>query len=284
MQGLAQRVWREQPQCVDVTVAELAYQGALALADPSDESVQRIWVDEGDAVAWAWFWPPGALDWQIRPDRPELLVEILEWFETIAERSNRLTTHVRAGDGAAEEQLRAYGFRHDPDAPWMLFGLRDFDALEKSGVIPGYRFRTVGEDADGVKKRVAVHRAAWAEFGTRVNEETYASVMATWPYRPDLDVYVETSDGIAVAFALAWYDEANHLGELEPVGTHPAFRRLGLGRAASLFALEKLRDAGATRALVSCRGDAGHPTPWKLYSSLCFREFSRQKRYAMSRQ
>ena len=100
----------------------------------------------------------------------------------------------------------------------------------------------------------------------------YASVRAAWPYRQDLDCVVEAPDGSIAAYALAWLDEANGVGELEPVGTHEAHQRRGLGRAVNLFALQRLRDAGATLALVACRGDAAYPIPRRLYESVGFRE------------
>ena len=67
----------------------------------------------------------------------------------------------------------------------------------------------------------------------------------------------------------------NRVGELEPVGTHEAHQRKGLGRAVNLFALQRLRDEGATEALVACRGDAAYPIPRKLYASVGFREVER---------
>jgi ribosomal protein S18 acetylase RimI-like enzyme len=45
-----------------------------------------------------------------------------------------------------------------------------------------------------------------------------------------------------VASALVWYDETNWTAELEPVGTDPAYRRQGLGRAVSMFGLARLAD------------------------------------------
>ena len=99
-------------------------------------------------------------------------------------------------------------------------------------------------DAD-MAARVAVHQASWHELGTRITQETYANVVLTWPYRPDLDLVVEAPDGSYAAFALAWYDPENRVGELEPVGTDPRFRRRGLGRAVNLFGLERLREVGA---------------------------------------
>ena len=77
------------------------------------------------------------------------------------------------------------------------------------------------------------------------------------------------------AYCLCWPDDENRVGEFEPVGTHEAHQRKGLGRAVNLFALQRLRDEGATQALVGCRGDDAYPTPRKLYESVGFREVAR---------
>jgi len=157
--------------------------------------------------------------------------------------------------------------------------MRDLDEIEAPKLAHGYRLRTLSDYGGDIAGRVAVQRASWAEFGTRVTEETYPVVMATWPYRSDLDFMIEDPQGRPVAFALGWYDEANKLGEFEPVGTDPTARRLGLGRAVNLFGLHRFRAAGATRAIVACRGDAGHPAPCRLYESIGFREISRQRKF-----
>jgi GNAT superfamily N-acetyltransferase len=99
--------------------------------------------------------------------------------------------------------------------------------------------------------------------------------MSSWPYRPDFDFVVEAPDGTLAASALGWYDEANRVGEFEPVGTRPEHRRLGLASAVMLFGMRRFRDAGATHAIVGCRGDAGYPIPKLVYESIGFRELSR---------
>jgi ribosomal protein S18 acetylase RimI-like enzyme len=103
----------------------------------------------------------------------------------------------------------------------------------------------------------------------------YEFVRSTPAYRQDLDCVVEAPDGSIAAYTLAWLGEENRVGELEPVGTHEDHRRRGLGRAVNLFALRRLRDEGATTALVACRGDAAYPIPCKLYESVGFREIAR---------
>ena len=106
MQLLAQEVWRLCPEHVDVTVVELAYQGALAAEDPEDRSLRRLWTRGSRPAAWGWFFPPAALAWQVHPDHSELLEEVLDWFESVAGENSVLSTQVRTSDADAEERLR----------------------------------------------------------------------------------------------------------------------------------------------------------------------------------
>ncbi|GII97463.1 GNAT family N-acetyltransferase [Sinosporangium siamense] len=74
---------------------------------------------------------------------------------------------------------------------------------------------------------------------------------------------------------MVWLDQANRTAEIEPAGTAPADRRRGLARAVCLAALRAAREAGAESAVVTPRGDDGHPIPARLYRSLGFRERGR---------
>ncbi len=279
MQTLAQEVFRIQPKIVDMTMGELAYQGAMGSTDLTDNSAYRIWQEDGQPVAYAVFWPPAVLEWQVHPDYPALLEEVLDWFEPVADPNVDLKMQARDRDLDAQGRVEGRGFVPDEAAPFMRLNMRDLDDIEEPQVPAGYRLRTVSEYDGDITGRVAAHQSAWAEFGTRVTVDTYPSVMDTWPYRSDLDFLVEDADGRCIAFALGWYDEMNKVGEFEPVGTDPGSRRVGLGRAVNLFGLHRFRDAGATHAIVACRGDSGHPAPCLLYESVGFREISRQRKY-----
>jgi GNAT superfamily N-acetyltransferase len=74
---------------------------------------------------------------------------------------------------------------------------------------------------------------------------------------------------------IMWLDEANQTAEFEPVGTHPAFRRLGLGSAMLRHGMHLARDAGATHMTVACLGAPGHPQARALYYGVGFRPFTR---------
>ena len=277
MQRLAQESWRLESETVDVTVAELAYTWGVRNAEYAHDWLHRVWTDRDGAVAWAWLSLPGSLTFQVHPDRCHLLEDVLDWFDASAPQGERAVS-VRAANRPAIAALERRGFRRDDDAPWMRLNVRDLTEIDEAKAPPGFRLTTMAEVGRDVSRRVAVHRAAWGAQ-TRVTETTYPGVMRTWPYRPDLDLVVEGPDGDFVAFVLAWYDDANRVGEFEPVGTDERFRGRGLARALSLFGLHRLREAGATHAIVGSRGDAGYPVPTALYESVGFRELSRNLCY-----
>jgi GNAT superfamily N-acetyltransferase len=72
-----------------------------------------------------------------------------------------------------------------------------------------------------------------------------------------------------------WLDEANQTAEFEPVGTHPGYRRPGLGTAMLRHGMHLARDAGATHMTVACYGAPGHPGARGLYYGVGFRPFTR---------
>lgn len=277
MQELAQLIWRDAPRQLDLTMAELAYQGGMGASNTADSSRHRLWMDDGRCVGWAWYFPPAILEWAVHPGFPHLLDGILDWFEEQAESGVDLKACARDADADAQARFRARGFLDDPDRPWMRLNFRMLDEIETPRLPPGYALRTVADYGGDLTKRIEVHQKSWAELGTRVAPDTYPGVMATWPYRSDLDFVLEADDGTPVAFALGWLDEANRVAEFEPLGTVSTHRGKGLGRALLLLGLQRFRDVGATSALVGSRGDDGHPIPRRLYESVGFTELSRQR-------
>jgi ribosomal protein S18 acetylase RimI-like enzyme len=270
MQRLAEEIWRRDADLAQETVGVLAWM-TRQHAGREAEWTRRLWLDDDQLVAWGWIKPPARLFWQVDPRRPDLLDPVLDWFENSATTGPRIVS-VKAANDAAIAALERHGFRHDADAPWLLLTVRELESVDEPRVPSGYRLTTMAQTPD-LEARVAVHRAAF--HPSRVTPESYAAVTAEWPYRPELDCAVVDRSGSFAAFALGWLDEANRVGELEPVGTHPDHWRLGLGRAVCLLALRQLQAAGAERAIVACRGDAAYPVPKRLYESIGFRELSR---------
>ncbi len=236
---------------------------------PFDDWEARLWFDDGPFVGWAWTtgWRrPSGLSYELRPGYEPLFDELLDW-------SRAEVTTVHSGDETIAAMLRARGFAHDPDAPWIRWNSRVLDVIEQPVVPHGYRLATMVEYGD-FTSRAAAHRSAFTRPGaaSRFSEEVYATVRREGPWRAELDCVAVDDQGEVAAFALAWLDERNGVGELEPVGVRAEDRRRGLGRAVCLHALHQLRSAGAETALVGSRGDDEYPAPRLLYESIGFRE------------
>jgi GNAT superfamily N-acetyltransferase len=286
MQRLAQQVWRARRETLNTgaTVGELAWEWGAGRAAHASGWRQRVWLAGGDPVAWGWVYPPElirlsatewrltdtTLTWQVAPAHPALLDEVLDWFDDEAGGAPQVTA-ARAEDAQALRLLTRRGYAPDPAAPWFRLNVMPLSGLAEPELPPGFSFVT-GAGA-GPAPAVDVHRAAWAP--SEFTGDDLAEVRSTWPYRADLAGYVRVPGGRLAASALAWYDEATGTAELEPVGTAPGFRRLGLARAVSLFALGQARAAGASLGLVSCRGDSHYPVPARLYESMGFAGLSR---------
>ena len=223
-----------------------------------------LWEEDGRVVAYGWVFEDGVLDFCVHPTRPELLDAVLEWAD--ARETDALDANV---DAIATLERR--GFARAADAPFMVHLARDLDALPDARAPEGFLLRTVREEDVG--SRVAAHRSAF--HPSRVTVESYRNVIEAWPYRSDLDCIAVASDGSVAAYCLGWLDDENRVGELEPVGTHADSRRRGLAAAVCAFALRRLSEEGAARAVVYARGDAAYPAPKLLYESLGFRAHAR---------
>jgi ribosomal protein S18 acetylase RimI-like enzyme len=237
---------------------------------PFDDWAARLWF-AGERLAgfgWTTGWrAPVGLSYEVR--EAELLEEILDW-------ANPEVTTVKSDDEDVAAILRRRGFEHDPDALWIRLNSRTLEDVEQPLVPDGYRLTTMAEYGD-FGSRAAAHRSAFGVPGrpSRFTEDTYATVRREAPWRAELDCVAVDSAGEVASFALAWLDDEHGVGELEPVGVRADAQRRGLGRAASLYALQQLAAAGASTALVGSRGDDAYPAPRELYESIGFRELWR---------
>ncbi|MFF2851767.1 GNAT family N-acetyltransferase [Streptomyces sp. NPDC058001] len=293
MQGLAQRVTAVRPDLVnsDASFGELAWNWGKGHAGEGESWLRRLWFSGDDLVAWGWAQLPhqvkrndgsvrdvtGAyLAHQVHPDHSELLDEVIDWYDAVAVGAER-TVIPQAAHEFTLKRWAAHGYVTDPDSlgdtgSWTQLNERDLRDVEQPVLPAGFRFRTA--DEAGPRAVVQAHVDAWGP-STTYTAEGYEGVRRTPPYRGDLHVLVEAPDGTMAASTIMWLDEANRTAEFEPVGTHPDYRRLGLGRAMLLHGMRLARAAGAQHMTVACLGAPGHPGARGLYYSVGFREFTR---------
>jgi ribosomal protein S18 acetylase RimI-like enzyme len=268
MQGLTQRIWSLSCNC---HVGDEAWQRYIH----DDRGwPTALWEDSGEVVAWGWVPWRGHLELLVDPARPDLVGTVLDWFASVAT-VPKLTVTVTDTQKYVISALEEHGYAPTDGQSYFSYQTRELADLPEPLLPNGFTARPIRE-AD-LDRRLAVHYATWPE--TKLSAANYRNVMAAWPYRMDLDWIVESPDGEFVANCLIWLDDHNRVGELEPVGTDPRFRRLGLGRAVCLAAMHAVRAAGADRAVVYPTFGHGHPGAIPLYADLGFRPYARSVTY-----
>lgn len=202
-----------------------------------------------------------------------------EWFQERARREgSNQTCWVKTLERSPLELsvvLQAMGFSR---CAWSSVRL-DCDlsqSIESPSLPPGFRIRRAVDCA--VEDIVALHQAVFPKAG--MNVEWRRATMMLADYRPDFDVVAEAPTGALAAFCIGWCAAfpAGSLGEIEPLGTHPAFRGHGLGRAVLLEITRRMQVAGVRR--VSAKTWDDNPGAVHSYKSVGYAEAVRMPTFA----
>ncbi len=196
----------------------------------------------------------------------EAEVGMLTWAEERANVLAREEGHhgaidawdVFEGDADRIALLERRGFARRPEVYYLA--ARSLDGPLPAPEPPaGFVVRALAGE-DEAAERVA-HRP-------EVTPERYRAFMRAPGYERDLDLVAEAPDGRFGAYCICWMDPANGVGELEPVGTRPGFRKRGLARAVVLEGFRRMKARGARTALVCFEGD--NAPAKRLYESVGF--------------
>lgn len=255
MQELAMEQWSVRGVRSPWHIGDLAWQARRHEGREAGWTI-RLWSEGGRVVAWSWLTDdqPRLLEHDVLDEHVHLLDELLA--EPRAGRAFAFED-----DADRREALARHGFVHPSEQ--YAFLARDLPDPPVPPPLPaGFSYRTVSED--NVHERVSAHQEVWAP--SRMTDASYAAVRHQWPYRESLDCVVEAADGRVAASCLCWPDDRNRVGEFEPVGVRPEFRRRGLGAAVCTYALSRLYEEGGRRAVVLCDS----PPACALYESIGF--------------
>ena len=212
-----------------------------------------LWTDSGRVVAAATY--DCALGRAFLPMLPEyghLREEMLWYAQTALGKDGQFAVLIRDGDAPMQSAAMHCGYRATQD--------REFDAVFdlQSGdftyTLPdGFRITSMQETYDLYQ----YGQVLWKGFNHEANGEgafVYDEHFTGEFERPnvnlDLKIAVVAPNGDFVSYCGMWQDDACKSALVEPVATDPAYRKLGLGRAAVLEALRRCAALGATRAFV----------------------------------
>lgn len=220
---------------------------------------------------------PGEAFMHLHPQfrAPELEVEMMATAETQFATTQpngrqRLVLWCPAADGQRQDLLarRDYTRRAGPEYQRR----RDLSLPVVSvPLAAGYTLRALGGEAE----LPARSWVSWKAFHPDEPDERYAgwtwyrNIQRAPLYQPDLDLVAAADSGELAAFCTLWYDAETHTAAFEPVGTHPAHQRRGLGKALMTEGLRRVQPLGATLATVGSYSEAAGA----LYAAVGFTEY-----------
>jgi predicted N-acetyltransferase YhbS len=194
------------------------------------------------------------------PDYEHLLSEMLEYAEKTFIGKGMTRIYVGENDKALNEEAQVRGFVRDekPCLEYMEFNLGD---IPEPMLPQGYRFISMAENND-IKKRRKIFGLSFEHLDPNdwPTAFSYHELQKAPDYRKELDLVIERPDGEWVACTIAWFDEYNRMGTLEPVGAI----QLGMGREVVIEGLRRLKALGAEVA----RMDSG----LKFYRKIGFKK------------
>jgi ribosomal protein S18 acetylase RimI-like enzyme len=241
----------------------------------------RLWTDEkGSTVGLVWMDPPSSSDVLVRPDHrgSGIESEILHWMEervlSSGKQEDQFQTFELGGHGDSQWESHIEGQGYALQDTSMIHFWRSLDDVPATIPPAGFQVRGSSGETDAFARDAALGHS-FSRSDSRL--EMYLNAMRTPGFRKDLDLAVVSDSGEHVAMCMIWLDSDNKVGEFEPVGCQPDYRRKGLSRAMIAEGLRRLKALGAESTVVY---------PWstnepaiRLYESCGFRELFRDRTY-----
>lgn len=276
MSALARQFFAE-----NLHVSDLPYRfSSWALDQPENVS---LWFDESQQlVAWAIlntpFW---IIDYAYHPmAEPDLHQEILAWADQRA-RTVKETEYGHpawfalafSGQTGRIRNLEKAGFACQADVgedSWskVLMQRSAQTPVKRYKPPAGFTVRPLAGEKE-VQAYVELHRATFESKNMTIDWRL--RTLEHPDYTADLDLVVEAPDGRLGAFCIGWLGkdpEGTLVGQVEPLGCHPDFRRYALGRVALAEGLTRLQALGAQEIFVET--DSYRNTAFRLYESFGF--------------
>lgn len=240
----------------------------------------RLWESSSELLGFALLEEPDGVILQVHPGLKGsgiLEEEMLLWASerlSDPERNPEAEIWTRALDSDSRflELLAEHGFRRDEDHAVKM--RHRMDSIPSDPAPEGWTVRAVCGEEEW-NERVELHRKVWQP--SRVTLDAYRRLRTVEGYDPDLDLVAVDLSGAPGAYCICWYDPSSKTGLFEPVGTHPAHQRRGLGRAIMLEGLKRLRDFGALTVFITYVH--GNDAAKRLYESVGFQAVEKEQLY-----
>ena len=243
-----------------------------------------LWVDgNGHLLGWAVMQTPfWTIDYALHPQAdPVLHREILAWADDRAQKivdsaSGRPVWFVNVFTSQTQRiaDLEAAGFASQSDVgenSWtkVLVQRPDGLAVQPTFLPDGFTIRPLAGESE-VAGYVSLHQDTFESKS--MTAEWRQRTLQVPSYTPNLDLMAIAPDGRLAAFCVCWLNKEStdgvH-GQIEPLGVHKDFRKLGLGRSILSEGIRRLQQHGAGSIYVET--DNYRDEAFLLYESVGFR-------------
>ncbi|MHA2209511.1 MAG: GNAT family N-acetyltransferase [Candidatus Thorarchaeota archaeon] len=252
--------------------------GGTVYLDEEDEYL-KIWeeIDEENKVALriialSFTKPSGECWLSIHPDYMSEFKGIIHWMEDRVRemkkdegKEPKISLVVDDDDEERITLVTELGFQKDEvDGDKQV---RPLDAPVPDYSLPeGYTVRHAVVEEDHAEYR-EVQKAVFQHIVDMSKDQLLHYSRASF-YREDLDIVAVDSEGNFAAFCTVRMDPLSKIAELEPVGTHPNHRKLGLGKAVICEGLKRLEKYEPSAMVII--GAAPSEGARRLYESVGF--------------
>lgn len=272
-----------QPRNADGNWIEPAWEYMHGHPYLDSTSLQKIgiWEENGEIVAVSHYESQlGEAFFEFHPAYRHLRDKMLDHAERhlagVSKEDGRKYLHAFINDNDPEflALVKSRGYEKDPERTRPMYQFVIPDPFPIIALPEGFRLTSLAEECDWTK----VHRALWRGFDhgedVPMNEaelESRRRMFDTPKARRDLKIAVKAPGGDFVAFSGTFYEPAGQFAYVEPVATVPAYRRMGLGKAAVLEGIRRCAELGATLAYVGNDLPIYQAIGFKrVYDSTCF--------------
>jgi len=190
-------------------------------------------------------------------------LEQVEWLEQHMRESGRETIefHVPEGDSLRKE-LEARGYSQTGIELELLADISDEPIVP--ALPDGFSFASLNDVSDDAY--IDGHKAAWSDTRpSSYRHELHEAVKRAPQFRPDLVTIALAPDGKVASCCIGWMDEQSQTLEIEPLGTHRDYRRLGLAHALVKEVQHRAWANGAKHVLVWNNPNT-NPAAYGLYT------------------
>jgi ribosomal protein S18 acetylase RimI-like enzyme len=234
-----------------------------------EDEYLKMWRIGGKIIAVSYTQPSGSCNLSIHPKHTSEIKPIVQWMEKrvreLAADDVKMSLAVDDEDSRFISYLAESGFQQDElDGDIQI---RPVDLPAPSYNIPeGYSIRNaiMEEDFDLYRE---VQKAVFPHIKTMSNPQLELYSEASF-YKPDLDIVAVGADANFAAFCTGRLDPVSRIAELEPVGTHPDHRKLGLAHAVICECLKRLETNKPSDVVII--GAAPTEGARRLYKSVGF--------------